>query len=299
MRPKRCIAILFHENYRFRSTRNYILHYLADYWREWGFSVHHIYGVQHFSPADLLFVHVDLSVVPDEYLEFASKYRATVNLGVSDIRKSIISTNIVTQDDGWQGPVIVKSDLNYGGAQELTRRRSKVRSKSIFEAWWPIIRKLRSRINWLRGTANPIGSVSDYKIYDGLSLVPPSRVADQRLVIEKFLPEFENGLYFLRVYEFLGDRWICLRMASRSPIVKAGNCVSIEQIEPHQKIIEWRKSLNMDYGKLDYVMSDGQPVLLDANKTIGASISRVVKLLSSEKVEANWYELAEGIHYFF
>ena len=115
-------------------------------------------------------------------------------------------------------------------------------------------------------------------------------------MIERFLPELEGGVYHTRVYQFLGNRWICLRMGSRSPIVKAQDSVSVERVEPHPSMDEWRKKLNMDYGKLDYVLVDGEPVLLDANKTIGASPSGMNQLISPEQVETNRRTLAEGIY---
>lgn len=290
MTPRRHIAVLFHEKDRAQSARDYIVHDLAEYWREWGHHVRFIYGVRHAEPADLLFVHVDLSVVPDEYLEFARRYPVTVNAGISDIRKSRISTNIVAADDGWPGPVIVKSDLNYGGMPELIRRRS------TLEARWALVRRLRSRIDRWLGTAYPFESAEAYEICPTLSSVPRAHVRDRRLVIERFLPELEDGVYRTRMYQFLGDRWHCLRIGSRSPIVKGHNSVSVEQIEPHSCVAEWRKKLNMDYGKLDYVVANGHPVLLDANKTIGASRSGMNQLVSREKVAANRRTLAEGIH---
>jgi hypothetical protein len=285
----RHIAVLFHDKDRAQPTSGYVVHDLAEYWREWGHRVRFVYGVRHAEPADLLFVHVDLSVVPEEYLEFARRYPATVNAGISDIRKSRISTNILAAADGWPGPVIVKSDLNYGGMPELIRRRS------ALEARWPLVRRLRSRIDRWLGTAYPFQSAEGYEIYEARSLVPRARVRDRRLVIERFLPELEGGLYHTRMYQFLGDRWLCLRIGSRSPIVKGHNSVTVEQIEPHPCVAEWRQKLNMDYGKLDYVVANGQPVLLDANKTIGASRSGMNQVVSRETVAANRRTLAEGL----
>jgi hypothetical protein len=280
------IAVLFHEKDRSQPPQGYIVHRLADYWREWGHAVFFIYGVRHFEPVDLLFVHVDLSVVPSKYLEFASRYPATVNARISDIRKSRISTNIVSAIDEWRGPVIVKSDLNCGGMPEQARSRSR----------WPLVRELRAAVERLGGKGRPFQGADDYEIYEELSLVPSSRASDRRLVIERFLPEFESGVYYTRVYQFLGNSWICLRIGSRCPIVKAKNSVSVERVEPHPIVDEWRKKLDMDYGKFDYVMVDGQPVLFDANKTIGASSSGMNELISSEQVESNRRTLAEGIY---
>ena len=73
-------------------------------------------------PADLILVHVDLSVVPEKYLAFASRYSIVLNGRLPDIRKSVVSTNLVGMRDSWTGPVIAKSDLNYGGRPERSRR---------------------------------------------------------------------------------------------------------------------------------------------------------------------------------
>ena len=95
-------------------------------------------------------------------------------------------------------------------------------------------------------------------------------VDDRRLVIEKFVPEVEGGLYHLRVYQFLGDRATCRRLAAREPLIKAGNAVRTETVEPHPVVEEWRRRFRLDYGKIDYVVHEGSPILLDANKTTGA-----------------------------
>jgi hypothetical protein len=84
-------------------------------------------------------------------------------------------------------------------------------------------------------------------------------------------------------------------MGSRSPIVKAYNSVRVERVEPHKHVTEWREALRMDYGKFDYVVVNGKPILLDANKTIGATPSGMNQLISREEVESNRRILAEGI----
>lgn len=98
----------------------------------------------------------------------------------------------------------------------------------------------------------------------------------------------DNVCALLVNYQFLGDRWLCLRIGSRSPIVKGHNSVSAESIEPHPCVVESRKALNT-------VVADARPVLLDANKTIGASRSGMNQVVSRERVAANRRTLAEGI----
>src|SRR5262245_11545913 len=159
MRARGRIAILFHETDRSRPAERCIVHLLAEYWREWGHDVRSIYGVRRFEAADLLFVHVDLSVVPEEYLEFASRYAMTINRGVADIRKSRISTNIVTADDGWRGPVIVKSDLNHAGTPEILRVRSRVERRGPLVA--RLQRKIPARIKSWWGATNVFAGPED------------------------------------------------------------------------------------------------------------------------------------------
>jgi hypothetical protein len=84
------IAILFHENEK-NPRPGYLISYFADLWREEGNEVIFLFGVKKFVPADLIIVHVDLSVVPDKYLAFAQQYPIVLNGEVKDIRKSTFS----------------------------------------------------------------------------------------------------------------------------------------------------------------------------------------------------------------
>ena len=60
-------------------------------------------------------------------------------------------------------------------------------------------------------------------------------------------------------------------MSSDKAIIKAHNSINTMEVEPHPIIHKWREFFNLDYGKIDYVMHDENPVLLDINKTIGAT----------------------------
>jgi hypothetical protein len=121
----RTIGILFHEKNRKRHLSGYAITFLAEFWSQDGHRVHYLFGTRKFVPADLLLVHVDLSVVPDEYLEFAGRYPIALNSGVKDIRKSQISTNLVKQGDAYSGKVIVKTNLNFEGSPEQILRRNR------------------------------------------------------------------------------------------------------------------------------------------------------------------------------
>jgi hypothetical protein len=137
----------------------------------------------------------------------------------------------------------------------------------------------------------PVRTWEDYSVFDRLADVPDRLWANEDLVVEKFLPEVENGLYHLRMFQFLGDRWTCTRLASRERVIKANSSVSVERIEPHDDVVAWREELDIDYGKLDYVVHDGEAVLLDANKTTGASAH-----MDDEELRAMRRYQAEGLY---
>jgi hypothetical protein len=138
---------------------------------------------------------------------------------------------------------------------------------------------------------HPLAGSGYYELYDRIAEVPPELFEDRRLVVEKFQPEVENGLYHTRVYQFLGTHETCMRLASEGPIVKNATTVHVEPVDPHAEIVASRQRFAMDYGKLDYVVSDGRAVLLDVNKTATAGTSPVQQ-------RARRYR-AEGLYSYF
>jgi len=274
------IAVLFHK--RTRNPAGYKVHYLAEFWRAAGHQVVYLFGVHRYMPADILLIHVDLSVVPPVYLDFADRYPVVINQHLTDIRKSQISKSLLAVDDSWQGAVIVKSNLNYGGAPE--RSLAPVPERLFWRAAERARRVFRLPF--------PSAKLLNYSVFSCLSEVPSALSNRRDLVIEKFLPEVKDGLYHVRTHQVLGDRWSSTRLASREPIVKAHNTVFAEDIPPHPSVNEWRRELRVDYGKLDYVVVEDKAMLLDVNKTIGI----YVRDDASGTIRAGRRHLAEGIY---
>jgi hypothetical protein len=237
--------VLFHERQEPERTPNYAIHHLAEIWRADGLDVVYLFGVDERVPADLAIVHVDLSVVPDEYLEGARRYPIALNSAVKDIRKSTFSTLRVTRDGDHTGPVIVKSNLNYGGVPE---------------------RVLDPR------AAGSFAAQSDYRVYDSIAEVPDDWWERDDAIVERFMPELEDGRYHVRTLEVVGDRHTSLRIASDHHVVSDATRVAHEEVEPPPELFELRKRLGLDYGKFDYVVHDGAVTVLDVNKTVGASV---------------------------
>ncbi|HWD91336.1 MAG TPA: hypothetical protein VG938_03215 [Verrucomicrobiae bacterium] len=266
------IAVLFHEKQRGQEL-NYLVHHYAEFWREDGHEVVFIFGTSQFIPADLIIVHVDLTVVPAEYLAFAHRYPIVLNGDIKDIRKSTYSGLLVRPSDGYSGKVIVKSNFNFAGSPE---------------------RALNVPLDPRGVSSSYFWSPQDYQVYQNPGVVPALLFDDPNVVVERFQPEFHDGLYYMRAMLFLGDRATCTRFASREPIVNGSTQISSEHVEPHPEMMQLAKAMKFDYGKFDYVLHEGKPVLLDANKTTGG----VTASTDPKKVAGRRYR-AEGLYQYF
>lgn len=210
-------------------------------------------GTDRFEPADVLVLHVDLTVVPQEYLALAARYPLVVNGLVRDISKRKINSGVIDRGDSHDGPVIVKTDLNCGGVPEHTLSSNR------------LYRAVTARLPWtwtgkfLRRT---------YPIFDSPSAVPRRVWNNSRLLVEKYVPEREGEYYCVRQWVFLGDREVSYRSFSKDPVVKAHNVSRREDDVPvPQALRDIRDRLGFDYGKFDYVIVEGAVYLLDVNTT--------------------------------
>jgi hypothetical protein len=105
-------------------------------------------------------------------------------------------------------------------------------------------------------------------VLEGLGEVPASVWRDRSLVVERFLPETRDGFHLLRTWAFLGDREVAYLNFSRERIVKSYNTEHREALREIPEAIRLaRRRLGFDYGKFDFVIHEGRPVLLDVNPT--------------------------------
>ena len=88
---------------------------------------------------------------------------------------------------------------------------------------------------------------------------------------ERFVPEIEDGVNHVRNFEFLGDAYTSVRLASKGAVVTTATELHWERVEAPPELFELRRRLALDYGKLDYVLDGSNVVLLDVNKTMGAT----------------------------
>jgi hypothetical protein len=255
------IAVLIHRHDDFQRG-GYLLRRLCDVWERQGAQVSVVRVARTPWPeADLAILHPDITTLGDEYRAILAHYPCVINGRVTDISKRVISELILARDDEYSGPVIVKTNANFGGLRES-----------------PLAHSLKKpgTVPWQQ-----LRSMTDYPIFDRLSSVPGGVWENPRLVVEKFLPEridVNHGVnhgaeeYVLRVWVFLGHQSIHYRCISRSPVIKGRNTVRRELLDVDAVPAELRArraELGFDYGKFDYALVDGRAVLYDANRTPG------------------------------
>jgi hypothetical protein len=268
---KRKILVLVHKDDAAFVYFSYLVKLLMKHWQDLGLAVEVVRGIDHFVPADLVIPHLDMTIIPDEYRDFLAQYPIVINRDVVDISKSKISTNILRRDDSHTGPVIIKTDFNSGGLPEkrlssnmyLLRAISSKLSGAISSRQRPMFPQAAAwaQLKYL--------TPSDYPVFPSLQDVPREIFDNKNLVVEKFLPEVQNGLYCVRYYHFLGDKDITKLFRSKQEIVKGSDNGEFIQPPAPPGLLAIRQKLGMDYGKIDYVLRDGQVVLLDVNRTPG------------------------------
>ncbi len=236
---------------------------MAQHWRERGYRVKFLYGPNDFSIADVCIVHVDLSVVPEAYLEFANRYPIVLNGNIRDIRKSEVSELLLTRRSHYVGRVIVKSNLNYAGWPERIAESNLVGLTVL---------KLKKK---LRIPFAQYNRQSDYRILETIEHVPEEIWNDPNSVVERFITEKEKNHYCVHSYKFLGNSHEWVKNLSTEPIITSFNTVGRVATDSYPEILAYRKRLGMDYGKIDFCMDSGTPLVIDVNKTPGSMSGKI------------------------
>jgi hypothetical protein len=272
------IAVLTHAKDKLESS-SYLLNLLLDAWQKSGIEIVVLRGTDHFQAADALILHVDLTVIPQDYVACSKRYPVVINGRVYDISKRRISANILRAGDPYQGEVIVKTNRNAGGLRERTKERR------------GLLKRVYKRLPWSwTGKLSP----DSYPIFPTPAAVPRAVWYNPRLVVEKYLPEREGEYYCLRQWIFFGDREVNQRVFSPEPIVKSRNVIHREYDLPIPDALRARRSkLGFDYGKFDYVLVNGEVALLDANRTPFSNPTN-----PSPRLSAIVNELARGLDAF-
>jgi len=232
----------------------------AEHWSPAGHRVLVHRGLGSPPPADLAILHVGFTVVPEPYLSIAVRYPRTINAGIGNTLKRRVCTDLLHPDDTYDGPVIVKTDLNHGGKPEW---RQRVRRANLpAKAWLKLQECLPP--HWF-GRLNG----NKYPVLPHKRDVPDWIWRSPDLVVQPLHAERRGELYAMHQWYFLGDQDCVSTFLGREPVVKLANVV--ERLPLHEDVPdalrERRAELKFDYGKFDFVIVDGKPILLDANST--------------------------------
>jgi hypothetical protein len=268
MTPDKKILILFHQDDSLALDKGFMILRMRSAWEARGIQVEVLHGIDKKPEADLVIPQIDMTIIPDSYLRFLDNYPDVVNRRVRDISKRRISQNLVHGPDDYDGPVIVKTNRNFGGLPEVHLSGSRPipsRSSKIRRLWW----RLGGRRARRSGDLASVTSLNphQYPIFDSPKDLPSGVFENDALIVERFLPERDGDLYCLRNYVFLGDRHVCTRRTGKKPIVKGQTVVSREDVPVHDAIVAARERLGFEFGKFDYVIHDGEAVLIDVNQT--------------------------------
>lgn len=246
---------------------------MVETWRTMGLDVRVAHGPTDpvaAEGADLVVPHVNLTMTPPEYRDYLDRQPNVVNRGVYDVSKRAISKNLVAEDDSYDGPVIVKTDLNYGGLPELGAE-ARARRMTLWG-------RVRARVFGKKPVTRPPFTsledatalrVDEYRVFPTRAEVPAGVFRNPHLVVERFVPERKDGLFLLRTFFFFGDRECGQLRGGPDPVVKGPSQTLREPATPHPGIVALRREMGWDYGKFDYVLRHGEVVLLDANRTPG------------------------------
>ncbi len=227
----------------------YMVYAMAERWRELGHRVIVHHGLEDAPAADLAVNNVDLTRTPEAYAALFSRYPRVINGRVLDVSKSRFSQSLLSRDDPWPGPVIVKTEANFGGKPEALLR-------SI------------ARERGLACDDVPAGPVAEgYPTYASLAQVPAQAWTTPGLVVEKFIPERDERQHYVRVWLFCGARERSSRWSANVPIVKSENMLEREDAQVPDELRAWRERLGFDFGKFDYVKAADGFALLDVNRT--------------------------------
>jgi hypothetical protein len=270
------IAVLVQRGQRLSPAS--LLGQLADIWQQRGLRVSMLDGPVPGVMADALVLHVSLTVVPSEYLRYIERFPIVINARVADISKRLVSRNLVERDTPYDGPVIVKTNRNFRGVVE---------SESMARAGVPqrLLQALRNRLPWSLRSA-----LEEYPIFESPRQVPAGVWHNRDLVVERFLAERKSGDYCLRTWLFLGDQERIALFHSREPVVKSHNIIGRELLtDVPDELRALRRELGFDFGKFDFAIVDGRPVLYDANRT--PTLGNVSKADSNVWLET----LADGL----
>lgn len=238
-----------------RLQKIHLIRVLSAIWQDRGSNLS--FGDRPPPKTDIVIAHTDYSHIEEAFFSNVDSGLPIINGEARSILKTAVSQALISADTDWDRPVIVKTNANAHAGEEYAYHRLDIpRLAKIIAA---------RAIPWQWVGELPLRR---YPILDHVSRVPGWVWQDDRLIVERFIPERDGELYVLRLWMFFGRQEYCMRVLSELPIVKSRKLVKVELVdEVPDEVRLLRQKLGLDFGKIDYVMHDGRPVVFDVNKT--------------------------------
>ena len=264
------IAVLLDETISEREYPRFRVAHLARRWEKMGFAVRVTRSLGELRDADLVVPQIDRSVLPRKVRKVLAEHPRVVNRRVSEIRRTSFSENLVSGEDAYEGPVLVKTNANCGGIPERKAARRLPLPRRVAFGAGAFLRAARRTVR--ARSLSPLARTEllmprRYPVYPKPAAVPPEVFRNPSLVVEKFLPERDGADYVLRSYAFFGPDGFAVRSKGPHRIVKGASGHAPEFVEPHPDVVAVRERLGFDYGKFDYTVHDGEAVVFDVNWT--------------------------------
>lgn len=237
-----------------RLPKAFVASVLSQHWQNEGHQV--CVSATPDPMADCVVLHLDQTVVRPEQVPALPRSTPLINGRVLDISKRGLSTLMLSPNSDWDGPVILKTNLNHFGKPERRNRK---------DPWHQKWRSRLAEISWRIARELPAGA---YPILAHPRRVPGWVWDSPELIVEKFMPERDGDFYCLRGWMFLGSQGYGWKLYATDPLVKTGTMVKHDYLDDvPDNLVAFRSARGFDFGKFDYVVHDGQAILLDANKT--------------------------------
>ncbi|MGE0598379.1 MAG: hypothetical protein AB7J35_00965 [Dehalococcoidia bacterium] len=244
---------------------DYVLRHVVDFWKPRGVRFELATDPKVAPPGDVAWQHLDVTTVDERYRELLNRYPRSINGEAISIAKRGTVTHLVERDDDWPGPVLIKTDRNFGGRGE------------DWAHGWTLLRHplVHSFLDHLPARISGRMDPAKYPIFQSKSDVPTWVWRDRRFVVQRFLAERSGGAYAIRRWFFFGPESFAYRALAGAPIVMGdGHSEWTKLAAVPSELAQLRQGMHLDFGKIDYAEVDGDVVVYDVNSAVSADEHR-------------------------
>jgi hypothetical protein len=258
---------------------DYLIEPIADAWRQSGRRVN-IRRLGEPACGQIGFLHINRTRIPAELANVARGYAFSINASVLDQTKRNVSTRLINRGARHDGPVIIKTDANAGGAPD-SRKNKKYAGRSRLRDLKLVAQRA---LPWRVGRTLPH---QRYPILPTVDSVPGWVWDRSDLVVEELAIERSDYGYVTRNWLFLGNAERSIICHGKDPVVKRDGTIRVD-LSDHvpTEIRALRERLGCNYGKIDWVLTENGPIAFDLNITptfsaMSARMQGIVRDLSA------------------